>query len=123
LPVKRELILLSELIKMLNDIRYGIKSEDTIGLLRSLSREIKFNDGIQPTAIFPYRTRVQRANDQQIGQLVGRLCLFEALDTSGKDANGIVISDDEADRILDKLAPKSLMLRVRGPIAPTSNTY
>lgn len=46
---------------MLNEMRFGRLSNESIVAFKSLARPLKFNDGIEPTALFPRREDVDRA--------------------------------------------------------------
>ncbi|KAB5588410.1 ATP-dependent DNA helicase pfh1 [Ceratobasidium theobromae] len=108
-----------KLINMLNEIRRGEVSNEAIELLTSLSREPKFDDGILPTEIFPFRKTAEMANEMQLRQLPDEPVDFVAVDLPGEDAESI--SEQEVKQILAKLAPIVLRLAVGAQVMCTKN--
>lgn len=109
------------LINLLNEMRLGNVSQGSATLLSHLSRELDFDDGILPTEIYPHRLTVDSANSKHMNRLTSELHHFEAEDTRREGANGIIITKDEADKILGHHAPKTLTLRAGAQVMCTKN--
>jgi ATP-dependent DNA helicase PIF1 len=92
-------------VRILNEIRVGAMSKDSLELLRSLSREPTYpNDGILPTRLFALRAEVDSANDQRLERLSGSPQTYTARD-SGKDPIQVAKLPNNC------LAPTALRLR------------
>lgn len=59
------------LVALLNDVRYGRASAESIALLQELSRDLKPPPGIEPTLLFATNNRVDEMNQQKLGLLAG----------------------------------------------------
>lgn len=70
----------NELIDMLNACRRGELTEPLIAKFRALSRTVKYDDGIEPTELYPTREEVKRANWARLAGLPGPLVRFVAKD-------------------------------------------
>lgn len=83
----------SELIDMLNSLRYGRLDAATAGGFARLARRVHYPDGIEPTELFPLREDVKRANDKRLAQLALAPRRFAAMDTS-RDAFQVKMLDN-----------------------------
>ncbi|KAG8738003.1 hypothetical protein FRC10_007417 [Ceratobasidium sp. 414] len=101
-----------EFVNLLNDLREGVVSPQSEGLLQLLSRKVRYRDGIQPTELFPHRFAADDANRKRLEQLKGEKIIFRAADTPGKDADGKDVSTEWAQPLLDRMAPLDLELAV-----------
>ncbi|KAG0148478.1 hypothetical protein CROQUDRAFT_654749, partial [Cronartium quercuum f. sp. fusiforme G11] len=68
-------------IDMLNEMRLGALSEQSIRKFRELSREIKYSDGIMPTELYPTRQEVERSNSARLAALAAEPMIYAAQDT------------------------------------------
>jgi ATP-dependent DNA helicase PIF1 len=93
---------------LLNDLREGVVSPESEILLRELSRELEYDDGIQPTELFPHRVSAEAANRKKMDRLSGETETFTANDTAG---NGKSV-DERLRAILDRMAPTDIKLAV-----------
>lgn len=59
----------NELIDMLNAIRYGTMTPDIISKFKLLERERQYDDGIEPTELYPTREEVKQANQKRLSSL------------------------------------------------------
>ncbi|CAE6460433.1 unnamed protein product [Rhizoctonia solani] len=101
------------LVKMLNDARVGIVTDESAKLLRSLSRPVHYEDGIGPTEIYPRRFEADWANRKQLLALPGERRVYSAYDSYGKDDDGEDINPERAARLFSgMLVPKLLPLKV-----------
>lgn len=84
----------TELIDMLNALRYGNMDNDMIAKFYKLSRNVKYDDGLEPTELFPTRDEVKRANQTRLNQIPSKSIRFKAEDN---------ISDPNYVKMLDNL--------------------
>jgi ATP-dependent DNA helicase PIF1 len=88
---------------MLNEMRLGRITEDTIKAFRSLSRPLQFDDGLDVTELFPTRAEVERSNETRLRNLAGETKRFEAMDRGDPAVR---------DKLLQNMmAPKSIDLK------------
>ncbi|KIK71395.1 hypothetical protein GYMLUDRAFT_332531 [Collybiopsis luxurians FD-317 M1] len=98
---------------MLNEMRFGIMSEKTIKTFRSLDRPVHYDDGIQPTQLYPLREQVNNANRTRLAELPGEPYTYTAMDIPGKDLDGQPIGSEQMERLLDRLVvSKAITLKV-----------
>ncbi|KAH3684041.1 hypothetical protein WICPIJ_004979 [Wickerhamomyces pijperi] len=67
-------------VDLLNTIRTGLVNPVVEKEFRSLSRDIQYNDGIQPTELYPTRYEVENANRSRLDRLPGEIIQFKAVD-------------------------------------------
>lgn len=65
---------------MLNEMRLGAMSPNTIQRFNSLTRELKSDDGLRPTELFPLRNQVDEANTRMLARLTGPSKVYTARD-------------------------------------------
>lgn len=70
-------------VRVLNEMRKGQLSDDSIGVLKSLDRPVQYEDGILPVELYPVREQVNSANSTRLGQLPGPVRVYKAIDRSG----------------------------------------
>lgn len=112
----------NELIEMLDMMRMG--QVDAIGLwyFRKLDREVEYDDGIEPTELFPLRAQVEGANNARLNALPGEELRFIAMDYAFHDMYGKSIKPEAASKLLDDtLAPRVLTLRVGAQVMLIKN--
>ncbi|SSD61583.1 related to ATP-dependent helicase RRM3 [Saccharomycodes ludwigii] len=106
----------NELIDMLNAVRYGDGlSSSMINFIKSLEREVVYEDGIQPTELYPTRMEVEFANNTRLRSLPGMEVRFIARD---------MVFDIENDtKLLDNsfLVEKELLLREDAQVMMVKN--
>ncbi|PGH03414.1 hypothetical protein AJ79_07380 [Helicocarpus griseus UAMH5409] len=66
---------------MLNEMRLGKLSPETIEAFKQLSRPLNFHDSIEATELFPTRSEVERANKTRMDRLSGETMVFNAVDS------------------------------------------
>ncbi|CAE6476080.1 unnamed protein product, partial [Rhizoctonia solani] len=101
-----------ELIDMLNDMRIGRTSDETVRVFRSLSRPVVYSDDIRPTEILPLRRQVQASNQLQLDQLPGKLITFNAQDEFFLDSEGNHMRPVYGKTLLDRFVPYTIQLKV-----------
>ncbi|KAI0733984.1 hypothetical protein C8Q72DRAFT_771378, partial [Fomitopsis betulina] len=100
-------------VDMLNSMRFGHLTPETVAAFTQLSRKVTYDDGIDPTDLFPTRREVDNANSARLAQLSGSSQRYLAIDRPGVDAKGNQIPLVKARELLDRLvAPKELTLKV-----------
>jgi ATP-dependent DNA helicase PIF1 len=88
---------------MLNEMRLGRVSEQTVQTFKSLSRPLHFDDGLDATELFPTRQEVDRANDMRLRALPSEPRRFDADDSGDPQIR---------DRLLENMmAPKTIELK------------
>ncbi|GAA6043372.1 hypothetical protein JCM8097_005287 [Rhodosporidiobolus ruineniae] len=70
----------TEFIDMLNEMRFGRLSQESIKKFYALSREPKYDVGIEPTELFPMRNEVDRSNQNRLRALPGDEKVFASED-------------------------------------------
>ncbi|KAK7960777.1 hypothetical protein PG988_011991 [Apiospora saccharicola] len=92
-----------EFANMLNEMRLGRISEQTVQTFKQLARPLTFDDGLDVTELFPTRQEVDRSNEQRLRNLPGSTQRFDSTDTGHPDIR---------DRLLENMmAPKAIELR------------
>ncbi|KAL2271487.1 hypothetical protein VTJ83DRAFT_858 [Remersonia thermophila] len=70
-----------EFAAMLNEMRLGRISDDTVRSFQALSRPLTFDDGIEVTELFPTRQEVDSSNQRRLKALTGKVYRYDAVDT------------------------------------------
>lgn len=70
----------NEFVEMLNCLRLGEITDEMSKSFQKLSREVIYEDGIQPTELFCTRNEVDSANTRRLQKLPGQARIFEAKD-------------------------------------------
>jgi ATP-dependent DNA helicase PIF1 len=70
---------------MLNEMRRGQMSDETVRTLQSLNRPPKVPDGISPTQLFPRRYEVDASNQAKLRQLSGKTITYTCDDQYAND--------------------------------------
>ncbi|KAJ4476616.1 hypothetical protein J3R30DRAFT_309841 [Lentinula aciculospora] len=100
-------------VNMLNEMRFGTMSESTINAFKALNRTVIYDDGVQPTELFPHRADVDRANNTRLQSLPRDSHTYQALDIPGTDTQGNTLTYTQMDRLLERLVvPKIITLKV-----------
>lgn len=95
-----------DFVEMLNELRLGRLSHNSIKKFRSLDRDLQFDDGLEPTELFPTRNEVDQANATRMRSLNGTLRAFEALDS------GTIVDKVQRDKLLSNcMAPARIDLK------------
>jgi ATP-dependent DNA helicase PIF1 len=91
---------------MLNEMREGRLSENSITEFRKLSRPLPTEDQLVATELFPTRVEVDNANRDRLGLLQGKHFTFEAMD------GGTILEKTHRDKLLSNcLAPETIVLK------------
>ncbi|KAJ1307093.1 hypothetical protein OPQ81_001211 [Rhizoctonia solani] len=108
-------------IRLLNELRLGITTDQSIKILHGLRRPIKCNDGILPTEIYPLRWSAQKSNTYHLSKLDTKEWVHHSVDKYGKDRFGYPVRTSDAEVMLEKRAPKVLALQVGAQVMCTQN--
>ncbi|TLD04963.1 uncharacterized protein PgNI_09539 [Pyricularia grisea] len=88
---------------MLNEMRLGKISEKTVANFKSLERELRFDDGLEVTELFPTRSEVERSNNLRLAALKSKTYRYDAQDSGDPNFR---------DKLLQNMmAPQKLELR------------
>ena len=98
---------------MLNEMRLGRITDDTVRAFKALSRPLNFDDGIEMTELFPTRFEVERSNEARLRNLRGESRRFTCVDTGDPAIR---------DKLLQNvMAPKSIDLKVGAQVMLIKN--
>ena len=96
----------SAFIQLLNELRLGVTSPQTIQTLRDLGRKVQYDDGIEPTCLFPTRNQVLNENRKRLEKIDAPKTVYTGTDVSGrqvKEPHKIFHEDlNELHKFLDK---------------------
>ncbi|KAH9050433.1 P-loop containing nucleoside triphosphate hydrolase protein [Lactarius hengduanensis] len=90
-------------VDILNAMRWGQMSKDSISKLHQLSREIVYEDDIEPTELYPTKNEVEDANDTRLAQIAENPVEFNAVDRPGFDERGNPVPLRKMARLLSRL--------------------
>jgi ATP-dependent DNA helicase PIF1 len=91
---------------MLNEMREGRMSAESIKTFHTLSRPLESESSIDATELFPTRNEVENANQSKMSQLVGELRTFDARD------GGSITDKGFRDKLLANcMAPETVTLK------------
>ncbi|KIL71840.1 hypothetical protein M378DRAFT_252853 [Amanita muscaria Koide BX008] len=107
---------------MLNAIRFGKTNSKITKTFQQLSRLVLYEDGIEPTELFPTKAEVEVTNTRRLSQLDVKSHIYHARDTPGSDSNGGRVTIMQMERLLDRLvALKQLELKVGAQVMLIKN--
>ncbi|RXK41952.1 hypothetical protein M231_00673 [Tremella mesenterica] len=103
-------------VDMLNEMRFGRLTPESIKAFQSLSRQVKYDDGIEPTELFPRREDVDRSNAHRLEALLTDGYTYAASDT------GTITDPIQRQKVLSNfLAVEQLSLRVDAQVMLIKN--
>lgn len=105
-----------QFVDMLNEMRFGRLSQESIARFRSLSRPINDNDGLGATELFPRRDDVERSNNGRMSHLQ-----TEQKDFVASDGGTITDLGQREKMLANFMAPKKLVLRVGAQVMLIKN--
>ncbi|GAA6009624.1 hypothetical protein JCM11491_001037 [Sporobolomyces phaffii] len=104
-------------IDMLNEMRFGQLSTQSIAKFKALCREPKYT-GIEPTELFPMRHQVDLANQNRLRALKGEEYVFKAEDWAGDKTPEQMKTDTYLNNFM---APERLVLKVGAQVMLIKN--
>lgn len=96
-------------VDMLNAMRFGRLDKAAIQAFQSLSRPLRYEDGIGPTQLYPTRSEVDSANKTKLASLPGDGIRYPATDTPGRDSNDNLVSLEQMGRLLERLVAQQVI--------------
>ncbi|CAG8983468.1 hypothetical protein HYALB_00000637 [Hymenoscyphus albidus] len=91
---------------MLNEMRLGKISEETVKAFKKLNRKPAFEDSLEATELFPTRNEVENSNASRMRSLVGKSYRYDAVD------GGTITDMAMRERLLSNMmAPKTMELK------------
>ncbi|KAI0793363.1 PIF1-like helicase-domain-containing protein, partial [Abortiporus biennis] len=106
------LSVLSAFVDMLNAMRFGLLAPATVVKFKGLSRPVVYEDGIEPTDLFPTRKEVDNANSERLSKLPPPVHTYQSQDVPGHDERGNRINIQTMRTLLSRLvAPEKLVLK------------
>jgi ATP-dependent DNA helicase PIF1 len=107
---------MGEFVTMLNEMRLGMLSQQSIMKFKALARTPEFDDNIEPTELFPRRFEVDSANNARMRSLPGDIHQFQA------EEGGAVTNPQMRDKLLQNcMAPKILELKMHAQVMLIKN--
>ncbi|GAA5841864.1 hypothetical protein JCM3766R1_005592 [Sporobolomyces carnicolor] len=104
-------------IDMLNEMRFGQLTADSISKFKGLSRELTYN-GVEPTELFPMRHQVDSANQNRLRALRGEEVEFKSEDWAGDKSADQMKSDTYLNNFM---APERLVLKIGAQVMLIKN--
>jgi ATP-dependent DNA helicase PIF1 len=105
-----------EFAAMLNEMRLGYLSPESIATFRQLSRPIDYHDGMQATELFSTRSEVDNANNAKMRQLEGDTVCYNAEDS------GTIQDARFRDKLLSScMAPPKIELKIHSQVMLIKN--
>lgn len=98
---------------MLNEIRLGKISEETVRAFKALSRPLNFNDGLGMAELFSTRAEVEGSNERRLRDLPGKPHRYESMDTGDKAVRDKLLAN--------MMAPKSIELKLNAQVMLIKN--
>ncbi|KAL8360809.1 hypothetical protein RB601_007029 [Gaeumannomyces tritici] len=92
-----------EFASMLNEMRLGRISDQTVKNFKALCRPLHFKDGLEVTELFPTRSEVDGSNNRRLKSLQSKQHRFDAIDTGDQLFREKLLQN--------MMAPKTLELR------------
>ncbi|KAF8078245.1 hypothetical protein FPV67DRAFT_1403702, partial [Lyophyllum atratum] len=101
-------------VDVLSSMRTGKLSAEHVELLQRLSRPLHYDDGIEPSELFPLRKLVEGCNNSRLKALPDPPQVYRSTDRAGYDYRNKPIPVDSAANLLERLvAVSQLTLKVR----------
>ncbi|KAF4462364.1 DNA repair and recombination pif1 mitochondrial [Fusarium albosuccineum] len=98
---------------MLNEMRLGRISEDTVRAFKALARPLNFNDGLGTAELFSTRNEVEGSNERRLRELPGTVRRYDALDTGKEEVRDKLL--------MNMMAPKSIDLKLNAQVMLIKN--
>lgn len=99
-------------------MRRGIVTPYITERMHQLSRPVVYNDGMEPTDLFPTKAEVAGENQRRMDQLSGPTLTYKSHDTAGLNDRGEIVDIKTAVKLLNKeIALEVIKLKVRSLLA------
>ncbi|KIY71873.1 hypothetical protein CYLTODRAFT_450370 [Cylindrobasidium torrendii FP15055 ss-10] len=104
-------------IQMLNEMRFGRLSQESIARFKALSRPVHYEDGLEPTELFPRREDVDRANSDRLRGIEGS----ESRTYVATDGGPMASLDSGKKLLSNFMSPERLTLRTGAQVMLIKN--
>ncbi|PTB50175.1 hypothetical protein M431DRAFT_95721 [Trichoderma harzianum CBS 226.95] len=98
---------------MLNEMRLGQITQDTVDTFKKLARPLEFNDGVESAELFPTRAQVDGSNERRLRDLPGAPTRYDAIDTGDVNIRDKLLAN--------MMAPKSIELKMDSQVMLIKN--
>lgn len=98
---------------MLNEMRLGQITQDTVDTFKRLARPLEFNDGVESAELFPTRAQVDGSNERRLRDLPGAPIKYDAIDTGDVNIRDKLLAN--------MMAPKSIELKMDSQVMLIKN--
>ncbi|GAP88832.2 putative DNA repair and recombination protein pif1 [Rosellinia necatrix] len=95
---------------MLNEMRLGRISDDTVRTFKQLARPLTFDDGLDVTELFPTRYEVERSNELRLRNLAGETHRYEATDSGDPNIREKLLANMMAPKVIELKKGGQVML-------------
>jgi ATP-dependent DNA helicase PIF1 len=102
-----------EFARMLNEMRLGQITQQTVEAFKKLSRPLEFNDGVESAELFPTRAQVDGSNERRLRELPGNANRYDAIDTGDVNIRDKLLAN--------MMAPKSIELKMNSQVMLIKN--
>ncbi|SPO02968.1 related to PIF1 protein precursor [Cephalotrichum gorgonifer] len=96
--------------QMLNEMRIGKVSDESVRAFKQLSRPLQFDDGVEATELFPTRSEVERSNQRRLQALPSKAYRFDAMDTGDPKLKERLLANMMAPKFIDLKVGAQVML-------------
>ncbi|CAN8097453.1 unnamed protein product [Discula destructiva] len=96
--------------QMLNEMRLGHISDETVKTFRSMARPLGAEGGIEVTELFPTRSEVEQSNQRKLRELPGELYRYDAMDSGDPLIRDKLLSNMMAPKVLELKKGAQVML-------------
>lgn len=103
----------SELIDMLNALRFGKMEKEMIEKFLQLQRPKVYDDGIEPTELFPTREEVKNANNKRLQAINATAKVYDAVDS--------VLYENDAKLLDNLMCEKRLVIKPNAQVMYLKN--
>jgi ATP-dependent DNA helicase PIF1 len=98
---------------MLNEMRLGKISQETVDAFKKLSRPLEFKDGVESAELFPTRAQVESSNNGRLRNLPGKSNRYDAIDSGDPNIRDKLLAN--------MMAPKSIELKIDSQVMLIKN--
>ena len=88
-------------MELLNELRVGRLTMKNVAQLKALERVVTYEDGMEPSKLFPRKAEAKEENDKRLGGLPGAPKTFVAFDRASTPRTGEKLSLAAATKLLD----------------------
>ncbi|UNI21416.1 DNA helicase [Purpureocillium takamizusanense] len=96
--------------RMLNEMRLGKITQQTVDAFRALSRPLKFDDGVDSAELYPTRAQVDMSNEKRLRDLPGKAYRYEAMDTGDPKIRDKLLANMMSPKVIELKQDAQVML-------------